>query len=880
MSKRSFFTFLIVIAISLSGMIGGIMRAQAEDICLFDIEAWVFQGEPEDQSNPLQGVTVRLYASDDPYPALDTRVLIDTQVTDSFGHVFLGVNLGEEGYANYFIIEENLSGYISTGATSASGEVINFDVIQLTNPLIHKNLVDNKFWDDLKPPSFVFSGNVYQGQVGDTTTPIPGVTVTLYGSSSPFPASLTNPLDSAVTDAAGAYSIELAEDTFAYYFLVETNLAGYFSVGALSVDGTVVTPDQIQFASPLPSHDLHGNDFWDDLSPTGFTFTGNVYQGLVGVTTTPIPGVTVTLYGSSSPYPSSLSNPLGSAVTDAAGAYSIALAADTFAYYFVVEQNLANYYSVGAQSAGGSVMTSDLIQFTGPLPGQNLTGNNFWDDLAPTSFTFTGNVYQGQVGVTTTPLAGVTVQLFGSPSPFPSNQMTLLGTTATDSTGAYSLPLSLDTYAYYFILEQNLQGYASVGAQSIAGTVVNPDQIEIASPLPGKNLNGNNFWDDISTYDFIFTGFVYLGQYGDISQPIGGIPIRLYGSSIPFPNDAATLIANTVTEIDGSFSIPLDQDTFAYYWLTEQTPLGYFSAAAITIGGTVINTDVIQFSSPLLGLNLTGNIFWDDITSCLASFTGRVFQGQSGDTTVPIAGVTVSVYGSNTPYPATQTTLIGSSVTDSIGSFRIPLTEDNFPYYFLIEENLPGYVSTGASAISGMIITPDIIQFVGPLPGQNLSATKFWDVVSTNATTISGSIFQGETNQSTTPLSGAQVNLFGSNSPYPSTSTTLLTSGITGANGSYNLTLTPSQEIYSYYFLVVPGSTGYTPSGATSASGTVVDTNTIQFVSLAPGQNLVSNVFYATPAAPTSFRMWLPELNTPWNRPLPPGEIPYDPNKP
>jgi hypothetical protein len=106
---------------------------------------------------------------------------------------------------------------------------------------------------------------------------------------------------------------------------------------------------------------------------------------------------------------------------------------------------------------------------------------------------FSGRVYDGAVGVETTPISGVTVTLYGSNN---SGQLgTVIASTTTDAAGWYGLTEIRTSYEFYTIVETDPSGYNSTGAKSSGGTVINSNQIEYAYPLDGKTLTGNKFYD-------------------------------------------------------------------------------------------------------------------------------------------------------------------------------------------------------------------------------------------------------------------------------------------------------------------------------------------------------------------------------------------------
>ena len=103
--------------------------------------------------------------------------------------------------------------------------------------------------------------------------------------------------------------------------------------------------------------------------------TGYVYDGNLGDTSTPISGVTVTLYVSNNA--GDYGTQRDQTTTAGNGSYSLNASGAAMDYYNIVETDPTGYTSVGAQSAGGTVKTSNHIQHVGL--GGTLTGNNFWD---------------------------------------------------------------------------------------------------------------------------------------------------------------------------------------------------------------------------------------------------------------------------------------------------------------------------------------------------------------------------------------------------------------------------------------------------------------------------------------------------------------------
>jgi len=117
-----------------------------------------------------------------------------------------------------------------------------------------------------QPSPDYLSGYVYNGNQGDETNPISGVTVTLYGASNID--QLGSQITSTITNSSGHYSLS-APSGYEYYSILETDPSGYQSVAASSPDGTVVNSNRIRYsiaARPLSDQNTSNNKFWDKPS--------------------------------------------------------------------------------------------------------------------------------------------------------------------------------------------------------------------------------------------------------------------------------------------------------------------------------------------------------------------------------------------------------------------------------------------------------------------------------------------------------------------------------------------------------------------------------------------------------------------------------------
>ncbi|MCL4489330.1 MAG: DNRLRE domain-containing protein [Chloroflexi bacterium] len=114
-----------------------------------------------------------------------------------------------------------------------------------------------------RPPT-VMSGHIYVGDVGDTSTPLPGIEVALYCSSG---ANVQGDLvDRTDTDAQGAYTVGTTS-ICEYYNVMSFAPPGYYSLDATSSAGIRRSPTWIQYLSNQTAHTYTGDAFWDKVTP-------------------------------------------------------------------------------------------------------------------------------------------------------------------------------------------------------------------------------------------------------------------------------------------------------------------------------------------------------------------------------------------------------------------------------------------------------------------------------------------------------------------------------------------------------------------------------------------------------------------------------------
>jgi uncharacterized repeat protein (TIGR01451 family) len=141
-------------------------------------------------------------------------------------------------------------------------------------------------------------------------------------------------------------------------------------VGLLALGGAATARGQPEAEAPSAAE------------PAALVLSGRVYDGATGSeppNSAPLVGVKVELWGAMNPYPQK-GDLIATTYTNSDGWYGLT-APETSRYEFlhIIETNAAGYTSNGATSVGGTVRTSDWIEYVLPLTGRVLTGNKFWD---------------------------------------------------------------------------------------------------------------------------------------------------------------------------------------------------------------------------------------------------------------------------------------------------------------------------------------------------------------------------------------------------------------------------------------------------------------------------------------------------------------------
>ncbi|MEJ2737208.1 MAG: hypothetical protein P8189_27215, partial [Anaerolineae bacterium] len=143
-----------------------------------------------------------------------------------------------------------------------------------------------------------------------------------------------------------------------------------------------------------------GIDIYGDLVKV-YGLSGSVYGGLYPDTGWPLAGVSVALYCSNNA--GEWGTYLEGATTDSSGSYTL-VDHGACEYYNIREYIPSGYQETWASSTGGTVLNYHWIQYTYPLEGKTLSGNNFWvapqAPAAPTSVAASDGTYTDRVRVT------------------------------------------------------------------------------------------------------------------------------------------------------------------------------------------------------------------------------------------------------------------------------------------------------------------------------------------------------------------------------------------------------------------------------------------------------------------------------------------------
>ncbi len=714
---------------------------------------------------PLGGVTVRLLGSTDGGAPVDLTTTSST-VDGSFS--FPGLTPG-----TYELRETQPVGYAPGSATVAqgqSGTVTTSERITAITVAPGVAATGYVFTD----PAGSLAGRVFDDLDSDgvsqgTEPGIDQVTVQLVRTGT------TTVVATTTTAADGSYLF--ADVVGGTYTVREVQPTGFLDGkdAAGTSGGTVTEPDTITGVVLDPA-----------VPATGYTFgevrSGTV-RGTVTLTTgTPLPGVTVQLFGR----------------TDRGvdvGPISTTTAADgTYAFTGVapgtynVTEVQPTAYGNGTASAGNSGGTAGTNATTGLLLRSGGTASGY--DFTDVPGSLAGAVYddtnrngvrdQGETGV-----GGVEVVLT-----LPGGA-TRTVTTATDGTGGYVFrDLASGSYA---LTETQPFGYAD-GAETVGstgGTLQAPDTIAAITLDPAEPATGYLFGDIRST---AVSGTVQSAP----GAPVSGVTVTLTPATGP--------VLTAVTDADGVFAFPVVPP--GTYTLTESQPTGY-GAGTVTVPagqpGTPSQPDTVTSLVLTPGTIATGYVFTDP----LGSLSGRAFEDTNADGVSQagepgLVGVTVTLFRGTTRVTSTTTGAGGSYTFTGLVAGDYTVVEDQ-PAGYLDGQDAPASASTEPDRLAVTLVA-----------GTAVDGLTFGEV---RAGSVAGSVVLTDG----TGLRGVTVALSGTddrNAPVRLTTTT-------AADGSYAFTgLRPG-----LYDVLETQPTGY--ADVSASAGTPAGT---------PGTNQVTGV--------------------------------------
>ena len=107
------------------------------------------------------------------------------------------------------------------------------------------------------------------------------------------------------------------------------------------------------------------------------------------------------------------------------------------------------------------------------------------------------------------------------------------------------------------------------------------------------------------------------------------------------------------------------------------------------------------------------------------TLSGRVYEGEVGEESHPLQGVTVEVYGATNPYPDPGV-LIARTTTDEHGWYHLEVPV-GYEFYSIRKPDPPEHESVGATTVGGTVRISNWIEYVIPLEEKTLTDNKFWN---------------------------------------------------------------------------------------------------------------------------------------------------------
>ena len=132
------------------------------------LQGMVFEGTPPGEETVLTGVTVDLYRSNTPYPAIGAY--LRSAITNESG--WYGIDVYDDdlmGWEYVYLLVNPPPGYTPNGVSSVSGTEYDPDRIEFALPLPPSPVTGNKFW--LRPVAGTLQGAVLDAELANTAPP-------------------------------------------------------------------------------------------------------------------------------------------------------------------------------------------------------------------------------------------------------------------------------------------------------------------------------------------------------------------------------------------------------------------------------------------------------------------------------------------------------------------------------------------------------------------------------------------------------------------------------------------------------------------------------------------------------------------------------------
>jgi protocatechuate 3,4-dioxygenase beta subunit len=652
------------------------------------------------ETTPITGVTVLLKNA--------VGTVIATTTTNATGnYLFTGLLAG-----NYTVVfPASISGAIATTANVGADDNVDSDANQTTGETgtitlgVGQNItnVDAGYC----PTTLALGDRVYydlnnNGVRDATEVGIEGLTVNLYKDNNNDNIPDGPSIASTLTNATGNYRFDNLVP--GNYIVGVTPPVGYSSStnAAIDPDNDVDLDDNgtnlvgaewrglaitiTGGAEPLETGNYNntydfgfyptasiGDFVWNDLNGNGVQDAGEPGIG----------GVTVNLLNAAGTV-------IATTITNASGAYIFAnIVPGTYSVTFTTP---AGYTPTGSNLGGNDATDSDPVggTVTGIVVGVNQTNTTidagFYQPATLGNFVWNDTNANGVQDAGEAGIGGVTVNLLNSAG-------TVIGTTTTSATGAYSFTnLAPDTYGVSFVTPA---GYtATLSNVTTPGATDANDSDPVGGTVTGITLTSGQ------TNNTIDAGFYQPGSIGnfvwndtngngvqDAGEPgIAGVTVNLL-------NAAGTIIATTTTDANGAY-------TFANvapgtYSVTFTTPAGYTPTGS-NLGGND-NTDSDPIGGTVTGVVVTAGTANNTVDAGyyqVVNLGNTVWYDQNNDGTKQatesgISAATVNLYADANNDNVADGAAIATTTTDANGLYNFA---NLAPGNYIVGVNIPtGY---------------------------------------------------------------------------------------------------------------------------------------------------------------------------------------------